>query len=133
MAIKYSYAQRLFDTEAEATANIPIFKALLDSEPTRWMAAKEITGSAEDGWVMSPQTLTDAELLNPDTTKTYMCYSFENGTNIMPLTAAELSVKRNEFRAAYAGVKKATIMIELDTETGIETELSIREDMSAYV
>jgi hypothetical protein len=133
MATKYSYAQRLFDTKAEATANITTFKALLDSEPTRWMAAKEITGSEEDGWVMSSQTLTDAELLNPDTTKTYMCYSFENGTNVMPLTAAELATKRNEFRAAYAGVKKADIMIEVDTDTWIETELSIDEDMSGYM
>jgi hypothetical protein len=133
MPIKYSYAQRLFDTKADATANIAVFKALLDNEPTRWMAAKEITGSAEDGWVMASQTLTNAELLNPDETKTYMCYSFENGTNVMPLTAAELSEKRDQFRAAYAGVKKADIMIEVNTDTGIETELSISEDMSGYM
>ena len=133
MAIKYSYAQRLFDTEAEATANIAVFRALLDNEPTRWMSAKEITGSSESGWLMSAQTLTNSELLNPDETKTYMCYSFESGTNIMPLTAAELSVKRNEFRAEYAREKKVEVMIEINTVTGVVTEHSITEDMSGYV
>ena len=99
------------------------------------MEAKEISGSSDAGWQMNPTKLTDAQLLNPDESKTYMAYSKQTGTNVMPLTSAELAAKRNEFRAFYGQSLDANTIYKIDNSTDPATETTITPttDMSGYV
>lgn len=135
MAIKYFYISNEYSSESDAQNSVTAFKLRLDNNPTDWMTAKEITGSSDDGWQISPTLLTDAELLSPSVDKTYMAYSKITGENLMPLTASELVAKRNAYRTAYAQSLNATKISKIDDSATpvigefIDTTL----DMSGYV
>lgn len=136
MTIKYVYAANQYDTESDAQNAVSAVKLRLDNNPTDWMTAKEIIGSPESGWQMQPIRLTDSELLNPASDKTYMAYSKTLGENVMPLTASELEAKRNTYRAAYAQSLSVTVITKTDDEnltTASSEEIQTIVDMSGYV
>ena len=135
MSVIYIYAYTKYSTEAEAQSAATSLATRMQSNPTDWMAAKEITSSSDAGWQMNPTKLTDAQLLNPDESKTYMAYSKQTGTNVMPLTSAELAAKRNEFRAFYGQSLDANTIYKIDNSTDPATETTITPttDMSGYV
>lgn len=131
MSVIYIYAHNIYSTEAEAQSAATSLAARMQSNPTDWMEAKEITGSSDAGWQMNPTKLTDAEILNPDASKTYMAYSKEAGANVMPLTSAELVTKRNEFRALLGQALDAGTIYKVDGAT--VTEIATTTDMSNYI
>lgn len=135
MSVTYFYAEGQYSTEAEAQSAATSLAARMQNNPTDWMEAKEITGSSDAGWQMNPAKLTDAELLSPDASKTYMAYSKEAGINVMPLTSAELATKRNEFRTFYGQALNANTICKVDDSTDPVTETTITPttDMSGYV
>ena len=135
MSVIYIYAHTNYSTEAEAQSAATSLATRMQSNPTDWMEAKEITGSSDAGWQMNPTKLTDAELLSPDASKTYMAYSKEAGINVMPLTSAELATKRNEFRAFYGQSLDANTIYKIDdsTDPATETTITPTTDMSGYV
>lgn len=135
MSVIYIYATNSYSTEAEAQSAAASLATRMQSNPTDWMEAKEITGSSDAGWQMNSTKLTDAELLNPDASKTYMAYSKEAGTNVMPLTSAELATKRNEFRAIHGQALNVNTIYKIDDSTDPFTETTITPttDMSGYV
>lgn len=135
MAVKYYYINKEYTSESDAQTSVSAFQSRLNNNPTDWMTSKEITGSPDAGWQISPVPLTDAELLNPNADKTYMAYSKITGENVMPLTASELVAKRNAYRTVYAQSLNATKITKLDDNATpmvgefIDTTL----DMSGYV
>ena len=133
MAIKYFYAFQEYQTEVDAQAAVAALQGRMENNPNDWMVAKEITGSADTGWQVSTTKLTDAQLLNPDVSKTYMAYSTVGGENIMPLTASELETKRDEFRAQHGQSLKVTVIDKFDDSTNEFTEIATTTDMSGYV
>ena len=135
MSVVYYYSGNKYATEAEAQSAATSLATRMQNNPTDWMESKEITGSADDGWQLNPVKLTDAQLLNPDTTKTYTAYSKEAGINIMPLTYAELATKRDEFRAFYGQALKVNTIYKIDdsTDPATETTITPTTDMSGYI
>ena len=135
MSVIYIYATNSYSTEAEAQSAAASLATRMQSNPTDWVEAKEITGASDAGWQMNSTKLTDAELLNPDASKTYMAYSKEAGTNVMPLTSAELATKRNEFRAINGQALNVNTIYKIDDSTDPFTETTITPttDMSGYV
>jgi len=135
MAISYFYAFEKYSSEAEAQAAVAALLDRLQNNPTEWMEVKEITGSQEAGWVIPSTKLTDAEILNPDGSKTYMAYSKISGSNVMPLTATQLEEKRNEFRVFYGDYLRANVITKSDESTTPPTETTVTPttDMSDYV
>ena len=135
MSVDYYYASTRYSTEAEAQSAATSLATRMQNNPTDWMEAKEITGSSDAGWKINPTKLTDAELLSPDASKTYMAYSKEAGTNVMPLTSTELTEKINEFRAFYGQALDANTIYKIDDSTDPVTETTITPttDMSGYV
>lgn len=135
MTIKYYYAAKQYDTESEAQAAVDAMKLRLENNPSDWIKAKEITGSAEAGWQINAKLLTDAELLNPSSDKTYMAYSQATGENVMPLTAAELAAKRDELRTPYAQLMNVNEINKADDSNlkGIEEVITPTTDMSGYI
>jgi len=135
MAVLYFYAFEKYSSEAEAQAAATALLERMQNNPTDWMEVKEITGSQEAGWLMPPTKLTDAEILNPDESKTYTAYSKISGSNVMPLTAAQLEEKRNEFRVFYGDYLRANVITKADESTTPPTETTITPttDMSDFV
>jgi len=135
MAIKYVYGSEEFETEADAQAAAAALAVRMENNPTDWMVVKEITGSNEDGWLVSPTELTDNQIENLDATKKYLAYSVQGSNHDMPLTAAEVTTKRDEYRAIYGQWKNANFMQKIDDSTTppTETEIDINTDMSGYV
>lgn len=135
MAIKYYYAAKQYNTESEAQAAVDTMKLRLENNPSDWIKAKEITGSAETGWQINARLLTDAELLNPSSDKTYMAYSPATGDNVMPLTAAQLAAKRDELRRPYAQLMNVNEINKADDSNlkGIEEVITPTTDMSGYI
>ena len=135
MTIKYVYGFQEYDSEADAQAAAAALAVRMENNPTDWMVVKEISGSNESGWLVSPVELTDSEIENLDATKMYLAYSIQGSNNDMPLTAAEVATKRIEYRAIYGQWKNANSMRKIDdsTEPPTETEIDINTDMSGYV
>ena len=136
MAIYYLYNSTEYANESDAQNAVTVLVDRLANNPSDWMVVKEIIGSESAGWSLSSTTLSDAEILNPDTSKIYMAYSLNNGINIMPLTSDELVEKRNEFRSVYTQsiphineIKKYDDSTEPPTVTAIPTTT----DMSGYL
>lgn len=135
MAMKYYYAGQEYDTESDAQNAVTVIKLRLENNPTDWIKAKEIRGSADTGWHIQASLLTDAELLNPSSDKTYMAYSPITGENVMPLTATELEAKRDEYRTPYAQqINVGSIYKGDQTQMDcVEEIISTTTDMSGYV
>lgn len=135
----YIYKSVFYSSESDAQDAVNALKVRLDSNPTDWMEAKEITGSSQSGWTVMPTKLTDAELLSPDSSKTYSCYSQYDGQTYMPLTSSELVTKRGELRTKYADhfdvsrIHKLVIDDSTDPDTITETIITPTTDMSGYV
>ena len=135
MSVVYLYSAKQYSTEADAQAAATSLATRMQNNPTDWMEAKEIAGSADAGWQMNPEKLTDAQLLNPDASKMYMAYSKDAGTNVMPLTASELAAKRDEFRAVHGQALNVNVIYKIDDSTDPTTETTITPttDMSGYI
>lgn len=105
MAIKYSYGATAYDTREEAEAGKIEQQQRLQNNPTDFIVVKEITGSQETGWQINPTPLSDAEILNLDTTKTYTVHCPITGENVIPVTAAEVQQKMKEYKTAFCDWK----------------------------
>lgn len=143
MAFKYEYYPEIYDTEAEAQAAVVSMKSRLDNNPTDWCQVKEITGSNEDGWTVSPTLLTDAQINNLDATKTYLVYAIYDGDNYMPLTKDEAVTKINAIRSSYVRLQRLHEILKLDDSATIDNNGNVvglnvevitpNEDMSGYL
>lgn len=101
MATVYLYRDKHYSTESEAQAALSAMKTRLDSNPTDWCAVKVIEANDDGSYNILPDTLTDAEILNPDSTKTYTFLSKYTGLNFFPLTSSEVTEKVLEYRSDY--------------------------------
>lgn len=135
MTVYYVYKGDSYTSEADAQAAVSPLKTRLESNPTDWMVAQEITGSSETGWSMPSTDLTDTEILNPDSSKYYTAYSQWEGQMYMPLTSAEFSAKVTELRTTYAQYFKVNKIIKVDETDDEETitEIDTTIDMSGYI
>ena len=135
MAVVYFYNGAEYATEAEAQAAVPTLKTRMENNPTDWMEAKQLTGSSESGWTITDDSMTDVEILSPDSTKTYSCYSQYDGENYIGLTSTELSSKVDYLRRKYGNYCNAAKIIKIDTGANPETftEIDTTTDMSGYI
>ncbi len=137
MSIKYYYVSNEYNSENEAQDAATALSIRMQNNPTDWISAKEITGSNETGWVMNPKLLTDAEILTPDTTKAYTCFSQYSGENVIPVTATELQVKMDEYRKIYGQYWDVNAIRKTEYDENNEPITSVlitpTTDMSGYV
>lgn len=125
MAIVYLYKDSSYSTEALAQAAATSESTRMQNNPTDWMVAKEITGSDATGWLITDVELTDSEILSPDSSKTYLCYSAYDGTHHMPLTSTELTTKLSELRISYGDYYQLNTITKVDDSTDPETVTAI--------
>ena len=137
MANIYFYQTSSFSTEQEAQDAVLAQKVRLDNNPTDWISVKLIAGSAETGWLIPPETLTDDEInnLNPD--GVYAVSSIVGGDNAMPLSAEQVSQKSVAYRAEYAAQNHVAQIFKVDDSFALEEEGHVTavptiEDMSGY-
>jgi hypothetical protein len=138
MAITYVYQASIFSTEQEAQDAVLAQKVRLDNNPTDWISVKLVEGSAESGWVMPPETLTDNEINNLNLDGVYAVSSIVGGDNAMPLSAEQVSQKSVTYRAEYAMHNLVTQLLKIDDsfavgEEGHVTVIPTVEDMSVYL
>lgn len=133
MAFVYCYCNTRYSTEAEAQSAADDLKVRMQNNPTDWMEAKELLGSNEGGWVITDSVLTDAEILSPDSSKTYSCYSQYDGENYIGLTSSELTSKVDFLRIKYGDFYSVATILKVDDSTETFTEIDTTTDMSNYV
>lgn len=102
MANTWVYAHREYTTEDEVNAAVVAQKARLENNPTDWVIVKELTGNADDGWVVPSETLSDSEINSLDATKHYSVAAIIDGNNDLGLTASQVTAKIAEHRTSYA-------------------------------
>lgn len=135
MAIVYHYKDGEYATEPLAQAAVASEVIRMENNPTDWMVVKEVTGSDANGWTVTSATLTDDEIKNPDSTKTYLCYSEISGEHHMAISSTELTTQYTAMRTAYADYWQLNQITKIDDSTDPETITTIdtTTDMSDYV
>ena len=142
MSIKYYYVGKEYNSEDEAQNAATALSVRMQNNPTDWIIVKEITGSNETGWLINPTLLNDEQILNPDSNKTYNCFSKYSGENVIPVSATELKIKSNEYRKIYGQFFKVNTILKQEGDLESESnEIDVSEpvfitpntDMSEYV
>lgn len=135
MAIVYHYKDGEYETEALAQAAVASEAARMENNPTDWMVVKEVTGSDASGWTITSATLTDSDIKNPDSTKTYLCYSEISGEHHMAISSTELTTQYTSMRTVYADYWNLNEITKIDDGTDPQTITTITPttDMSSYV
>ena len=152
MDIKYLYRNTPYDTEQEAQDALAAMKIRLDNNPTDWCVVKYIEGIGESSWTILPDILSDEQINNPDSTKTYTLWATWTGFNFFPLTSEELTQKVIESRQAYVAAEQLAVIKSFDydelelvlpPEDGVTipsepielefTDVATNEDMSGYL
>lgn len=126
MSVKFYYNHKEFASLEEAEAEVEVVHNILENLPTKWCQVKEVTGSAEEGWNIPTESLTDSQILNLDPTKTYSVSATLSGDNEVGLSSADAQAKITELRTKYANYKKANAIVKVE-------ELNPSRDMSSYV
>lgn len=121
----FRYKGKNYSTEAEAQQAVVDFKNALDNQPSTYCTVRRLGGNAEDGWVVPPEQLTDEEILSVSD-GWYSIHSSLHGPQLMPLTAAEVLEKVQEYKTQEARLFLADKII-------YTAEYSTDEDMSGYV
>jgi hypothetical protein len=151
MATKYLYRNKLYDTEAEAQTKLSEMKVRLDSNPTDWCEVKCLEELEDGAFTVLPGTLTDQQILNPDSSKKYSFWSTWTGETFFLLTSTELSEKVIEHRRIYVEQESLAVIKSIEDdgheiifptsdtpipETDIKiqvTDITPNEDMSGYI
>ena len=142
MSIKYYYVGKEYNSEDEAQNAATALSVRMQNNPTDWIIVKEITGSNQTGWLINPTLLSDEQILNPDSNKTYNCFSKYSGENVIPVSATELKIKSNEYRKIYGQFFKVNTILKQEGDLESESnEIDVSEpifitpntDMSEYV
>lgn len=142
MSIKYYYVCKEYNSEDEAQNAATALSVRMQNNPTDWITVKEITGSNETGWLINPTLLSDEQILNPDSNKTYNCFSKYSGENVIPVSATELKIKSNEYRKIYGQFFKVNTIIKQEGDLDSESDeidvsqpvfITPNTDMSEYV
>lgn len=121
----YVYNQNTYDTKEQLDAAITALKVQLDTMPSTWVSVKELSGDAISGWVVPVNSLSDAQILNPDTSKFYNVSAIYDGITYTAVSGVDLAAKVNEVRTSYARYIQANTIVERYAPTN--------EDMSLYV
>jgi len=125
MANIWVYTGTEYTTENAVNAAVVERKARLENNPTDWAIVKELTGNADDGWVVPSETLSDSEINSLDATKYYSVAAVVDGNNDLGLTASEATAKVAEHRTSYARFIQANTILLLYPPSNV--------DMSGYV
>lgn len=125
MANTWVYTGTEYTTENAVNAAVVERKARLENNPTDWVIVKELTGNADDGWVVPSETLSDSEINSLDATKYYSVAAVVDGNNDLGLTAYEATAKVAEHRTSYARFIQANTISLLYPPSNV--------DMSGYV
>lgn len=137
MSVRYFYNYTEYATEEAAQNAVSVMRSRLENNPTDWCYVKEIQHSDNEHWLVLPNKLSDAEINNPDVSKTYMVTGKYSGETSMPITASELPNKVLEHRQAFVSANDLTIIYMVDSSNSEPnasvTEITPNEDMSGYV
>lgn len=121
----FRYASSEYSTEADAQEAVVAFKGRLDNQPSTYCTVRRLGGNAEDGWEVPVEQLTDEEILSISD-GWYSIHSSLHGQHHMPITAAEVLAKVQEYKrleATFFHADKIFYTAEYTTD----------EDMSGYV
>ena len=124
MAIKWHYANVAYETEALAEAAVLVMKERLENNPTDWVVVKELSGNANDGWVVPATTLTDSEINSLDNTKHYSVAAVISGDNDLGLTASEATAKVAEHRTVYADQYRVNTLVKVEEYSPSNADMS---------
>tara|TARA_R110000803_G_scaffold169970_1_gene233034 strand:- start:33 stop:455 length:423 start_codon:yes stop_codon:yes gene_type:complete len=139
VAYNWEYNAINYETEVEANQAVSDVKQRLANNPTDWVTVKEVQASPT-GWLIPPDSLSDAEINALDAAKTYTLYSTFEGGNYVPLTSSETAAKVATYRAAYVRLHSLESITKFDTDVVIATDGTatpepeiIHVDLSEYV
>ncbi len=124
MTTTWFYSGNVYSTEALANAAVLDQKARLDNNPTDWVTVKEISGNANDGWVVPATTLTDSEINSLDNTKHYSVAAVISGDNDLGLTASEATAKVAEHRSVYAYQYRVNTLVKVEEYSPSNADMS---------
>lgn len=124
MAISYIYNRNTYSTEAEVNAAVTALKTRLNNNPTDWVIVKEVTENPAGGWTISPETLSDEQILSLDGNKHYNVSAVYQGNTYVGLTAEEATAKIASIRKMYANYIQANTITKMYPP--------INENMSVY-
>ena len=124
MAIKWHYANVAYETEALAEAAVLVMKERLENNPTDWVVVKELSGNANDGWVVPATALTDSEINNLDDTKHYNVSSVLAGDTDIGLTASEATAKIAEHRTVYSDSFRVNTLVKIEEYSPSNADMS---------
>lgn len=121
------YAGERYDSEEACYAAVTQMKNNLDNAPTNWCIVAELSGSAEDGWVVPADNMTDAEInaISDSSTAYYKVDSIIDGDVNLGITATEAKTKIAEMRTRFANWNTVDLII-------VEQDVT-HEDMSVYL
>lgn len=125
---KYYYIGQEFDTLESVNAAVLEHKTKLETCPCEFIHVKEVTGSAETGWTVTPDMLTNEQILaiDPNSDKYYSVASVHYGDSEVGLTAAETVAEIDRLMRKYGS------WVQVNTIRIIE-ETTPETDMSAFV
>lgn len=128
MTIKYLWAGTEYTSMAEVNTAANAKKTELETAPTNIVFVKRLSGSAEEGWVVPQENLTDAELLSVTEADTnfYSVTSITDGDTSIALTATTMLAEVDRLLRKYG------TWMELNTVRIIE-ERDCEVDMSNYI
>lgn len=128
MAKIYRYINDQYDTIEEVNAAAEAEKQRIDTCPCDFVEVKILGGSAQDGWIISQEKLTNAQVLamTEEDAGFYQVNSIADGDTELGLTAAEAIAEINRLTRKYGKrmqLNKVFVYEELDVEV----------DMTGYV
>lgn len=121
----YIYKNEHYNTIDEVNAAVTATKDVLDNQPIEYCEIKQLTGNAEDGWIIPDTLMTNDEILAITNDGYYSVYSQFSGQNYIGLTAAETLEKLEEFKIMYGNTCQVNTILTITAPTN--------EDMSVYV
>ena len=121
----YIYKNTHYNTIDEVNAAVAATKDLLDNQPNEYCEIKQLTGNAEEGWVIPDTAMTNAEVLAINDNGYYSAYSQFSGQTHIGLTASETLEKLEEFKIMYGNNYQVNTISTISAPTN--------ENMSVYV
>lgn len=127
MATNWYYFNTKYSSQEDANQKVLAVKQRLDNNPTDWVVVKKLGGSAESGWIIPTEGLTDQEINNLSASHYYLVSAVINGESSIGLSSVQANAKVLAHRKEYCD------FYMVNTITEIKLYAPTNVDMSGYV
>ena len=127
MATNWYYFDTKYSSQEDANQKVLAVKQRLDNNPTDWVVVKKLGGSAESGWIIPTEALTDQEINNLSASHYYLVSAVISGDSSIGLSSVQANAKVLSHRKEYCD------FYMVNTITEIKLYAPTNVDMSGYV